>query len=103
MINERISVYDLFPIVIDQTDLKSRIKFIYNLTYCNYWESTSDIYEYSHIHFEKLYQYYLKTELVPYFTPMIVSFIKYVDEFVDSNNSKMYIVKEELLRDWFKP
>ena len=50
--------------------------------------------------FEKLYQHYRETRLVPRFSKLVVSFVRYVNEFVDNNYDRMLVVKEDLMVDW---
>ena len=82
---------------------RARVKFIHHVSYVNYWATWEDVdacmYTYKP-NMERLYQYYKRTKLVPYFNPLVVSFVRYIDAFIKSNNSSMFIACEELLKSW---
>jgi hypothetical protein len=92
----------LFPKV-QAKYLHNRLNFIYHVAYINYWEIFEDclisIQKYNP-NFERLYQYYKRTGLVPCFDALVVSFVQHLEDFVSSNKSIMYIVHEDLLISW---
>lgn len=82
---------------------KSFKKFIYLTSYINNWKSYDECEECLDIHkpnMTKLYHYYLTTKYVPYFTPLVISFVHDVIVFMESNKSAMYITCEDLLIHW---
>ncbi len=92
----------LFPKV-EKKQLRNRLRFCYHVAYINYWEEWNDCLTFIKTHnpdFEKLYQYYKKTGLVPYFDQFVVSFVKELEYFISSNKSIMFIVCEDLLIGW---
>lgn len=97
-----VRIAKLFP-KIQQKYLRSRLRFCYHVAYINYWEDWEDclicIKKYNP-DFERLYQNYKKSGLVPYFDSLVVSFIKELDYFISSNRSMMFIVEEDLLIRW---
>lgn len=82
---------------------KRLLQFVYHVSYINFWADWEDWVECiinKKPNFEKLYEHYLKTKLVPYFSQWVVSFVRYPCLFVDSNKSVMLVASETLLRDW---
>ena len=76
---------------------------MYQVFYLNGWECSDDMDDYKVVinpDFEKLYQNYRKTKLVPLFSKLVVSFVKHVDEYIDANYDKMLIVSEDLMKNW---
>ena len=82
---------------------KLRKKFFYLTAYINNWHEFHDFelcVKRMNPDFERLYNHYKKTKLVPLFDKLVVSFVRYVNEFIDTNCSFMYIVSEDLLINW---
>ena len=95
-------IKQLFPKV-ESKYLRYRLKFCYHVAYINYWEEWEDclifLRKYN-IDFEKLYQNYRNTRLVPYFDNLVISFVKNIEYFISTNRSIMFIVQEDLLIRW---
>jgi hypothetical protein len=92
-----------FPAEFAPCETKKRLKFLYNISYINLWDCFEDAEKCTILYnpdYEALYQHYRKTGLVPYFQKLIISFVRHIDLFVDSNLSIIYVVNEALLRDW---
>lgn len=88
---------------------RRRIRFLYHVSYINFWDELEDWEHCINTHkpdFERLFQNYLKTKLVPYFEPWIVSFVRYPGLFVQAcmcskpNKRDILIAAEDLLRHW---
>lgn len=93
----------MFQGVFSKRERKLRTKYMYQVFYLNGWECPDDMDECKAIvnpDFEKLYQHYRETKLVPLFSKLVVSFVRYVDEYVDSNYNKMLVVCEDLMNNW---
>jgi hypothetical protein len=90
----------MFPSYFPKKERKSRTKYMYQVLYLNGWECSDDMDVAGNPDFEKLYQHYRKTKLVPLFSKLVVSFVRYVDAYVDNNFDRMLIVSEDLMKNW---
>lgn len=82
---------------------KNHIRFLNDVGYINQWQTWDDckacMFAYQP-DFEKLYDHYEKTGYIPYFSPMVISFVYHINLFIKSNKNRMYIVTESLMREW---
>lgn len=82
---------------------KKRLEFMFKTCFLNSWDDWEDYKICMRRYkpdFERLYQHYKKTELVPYFNDLMVSFVKHVDEFVELKKDIMFVVSEDLMYNW---
>lgn len=92
-----------YPKGFSRHERRSRVKFLYHVAYLNEWSEPEDLMlcvKRINPDFDALYHHYKATRLIPYFNKWVVSFVRHVDYFIDSNRSIMYVVKESLLTQW---
>jgi hypothetical protein len=95
-------IKQMFPKIMCN-EFSLRLKFIRKLYYLNNWNNLDD-YEYNkHLFnpdYEKLFNNYIKTDNLPYFSKNVISFVKDIDNFIITRKSTMYIIIEDLLINW---
>jgi hypothetical protein len=86
-----------------KTYRKTRIDFMHKMAFVNGWTNIIDIdvcITDNSPNFERLFDYFRITKLVPYFSRLIISFVKSIEEFVAYKKNMMYIFSEALLISW---
>lgn len=94
-----------------RNELKMRHEFIKQLCIINEWSYLDDgdvCINDIRIDFEKLFQNYIKTDCIPYFDNLVISFVKYVDSYLKTRSKcerLIYIVYIDLLINYgsYKP